>query len=292
MRTGFECTYMRMEDKMNKLLKIMAGTLLCAGLAAVPMNTNAATIDELSEKARSMGFPEEMIQAGYNQYYESPELYPPEIIDSYIVMINDMTDEMIQKLVEENGFKMDGEKIPVVTSYVPAASSDSSQTVPAAQEEPADPNSDPIEYTMPDGSVFTRVSVNEFAAMTLDEKRAYIASFTDEQQTVIIQNLSPEEYKSLLKQLPVDDKADIINQAAAITDGMGMSLTVDELTDDNLTMSMRDENGKLVAVGSVKDKVADTGYDRRGILALASALVLIGSAGTAVMAKKCFSQES
>ncbi|MDE6775308.1 MAG: hypothetical protein K2J37_03275 [Ruminococcus sp.] len=282
---------------MNKFLKIMAVTLLCAGLTAVPMNTNAATIDDLSEKARSMGFPEEMIQAGYNKYYESPELYPPEIIDSYVVMLDDMTDEMIQQLVTENGFNMGEDKIPVATSYVPANQSESEtpfespQTVTAVPEEPVSMNSQPIEYTMPDGSTFTRVSVDEFATMTLEEKKAYIASFTDEQQAVILQNLSPEEYKSLLKQLPVDDKVDIVSQAAAITDGMGMSLTVDELTDDNLTMSMRDENGKLVAVGSVKDKVADTGYDRRGILALAAALVLIGSAGTALIAKKCFSQE-
>ncbi|MDE5764967.1 MAG: hypothetical protein K2I00_08395 [Ruminococcus sp.] len=283
---------------MNNFLKIMTGALLCAGLAVIPMNTNATTIDDLSGKARSMGFPEEMIQAGYNKYYESPELYPPEVIDSYMVMLDDMTDEMIQELVAESGFTMGGDKIPVVTSYVPSNPSEPetpaepSQTVTAVPEVPVNINSQPIEYTMPDGSTFTRVSVDDFAAMTLEQKKAYIASFTSEQQTVILQNLSPEEYKSLLKQLPVDDKIDIVNQATAITDGMGMSLTIDELTDDNLTMSMRDENGKLVAVGSVKDKVADTGYDRRGILALAAALVLIGLSGTVVIAKKCFSQGS
>ena len=144
---------------------------------------------------------------------------------------------------------------------------------------------------MPDGSTFTRISKAAFIALSYDEKQAYLATFTPEQQTVIIQNLSPEEYKSMLKQLPADKKMEVIDDMKKVTDDMNLTLTVDEVSDDNVVISMKNDKGELVAVSHAKDVVENTGYDRRGIIAAAGALLLTSLAGIYIVAKKCFGRE-
>jgi Mg/Co/Ni transporter MgtE len=124
--------------------------------------------------------------------------------------------------------------------------------------------------------------------MSLDEKRAYISGLTPDQKSAFLSNMTPEDYKSLIKQLPIDNKAEIIDGMADITGQLGLTLSVDELTDDNFVLSMKDQDGKLVAQSAASDTVAATGYDRRGILALAAALAAMGIAGTAYIVNKSF----
>ena len=51
------------------------------------------------------------------------------------------------------------------------------------------------------------------------------------------------------------------------------------------------DKGELVAVSHAKDVVENTGYDRRGIIAAAGALLLTSLAGIYIVAKKCFGRE-
>lgn len=287
----------------RKISAFITGTALCIGLASVPMSAFAATPEDAAALARSLGLPESFIQAGWNRYYEDPELYPPELIDSYMDTLRNMSKEMIDQLISENG---GAPSTPPATtsagqnpqsSTTTAASSGNGNTsgnngnTSGGNGNSSNENSssdDKIILTMPDGSTFERISAKEFAAMSLEEKRAYIATFTPEQQTVFLANLSPEEYKSLLKQMPIENKAEIIDEMAGITEQLGLTLSVDELTDDDIVLSMKDENGKLVAVNSARDSVASTGYDRRGILAVALSLVTVGIAGVVVAVRKSF----
>ena len=71
---------------------------------------------------------------------------------------------------------------------------------------------------------------------------------------------------------------------------MGVSVTVDEVTDDSLTLSMRNDEGTLVNVSSAGASVEDTGYDRRGIFAAAGAFFLTAVAGVIFLAAKCFNK--
>lgn len=309
----------------KKFSRILLGTALCVSLAAVPMSANAATPEEAAELARSMGLPESLIQAGWNKYYENPELYPPELIDSYMATLRGMNQEMIDQLLTDNGFTSSAPSVtpePAVTTAAPQQSQEKVTTTASITDSNSPENSgtadsgnndnsssgnnqdggnqsggnqsngqskgDKITLTLPDGSTFDRISSKDFAAMSLDEKRGYIAGLTPEQKEAFLGNMSPEDYKSLLKQLPLDNKADIIQDMADVTSQLGLTLSVDELTDDNIILSMKDEDGKLVALSAASDTVAATGYDRRGILALAAALAVVGIGGTAVAVKKSF----
>lgn len=290
----------------KKFSRILIGTALCVSLAAVPMSTNAATPEDAAALARSMGLPESLIQAGWNKYYENPELYPPELIDSYMATLRGMNQEMIDQLLTDSGYTPSTPPAPTVTTAPPQQSqgkvtttapvTDGNNSAGSDSNNGGDisgssSNGDKITLTLPNGSTFDRISSKDFAAMSLDEKRAYIAGLTPEQKEAFLSNMSPEDYKSLLKQLPLDNKADIIEDMADVTSQLGLTLGVEELTDDNLILSMKDEDGKLVALSAVSDSVAATGYDRRGILALAAALTIVGIGGTAVAVKKSFGKK-
>ena len=266
--------------------KIFAGAFLCLSIG-------------LSAVARSLGIPEEFIQQGWNAYYANPEKYPPEVIDSYIEILYGMGQDAIDQLITDHGGTVTAPQ-PAVTTAPPvttaavttktAAASQGNSTTPAQPSTPDKPGGD-LTLTMPDGSTFTRVSSAEFAAMTLEEKRAYLVGFTPEQQSVFLANLSPEDYKSLLKQMDIDSKIQVLDNVTGITDDMGLNITVDELTDDNLTISMRNEEGQLVAIGSAGDTVASTGYDRRAFFAAAAGLIAAGGAGMFLLTKKCFRKD-
>ena len=282
----------------KKFICIFTSAAACALIAEYPLTVNAATPEEAAELARSMGIPESLIQAGWNKYYEDPDMYPPELIDSYMDTLRNMNQEMIEQLIGENIGTIEPSS-PAVTTAVPSTSDESTTTAAASADADKDNSSSAgnsgdssetnhITITLPNGSTFDRISSKEFAAMTLDEKRAYMASLTPEQKTAFLENMSPEDYKSLLKQLPLDNKAEIIDGMADITSQLGLTLSVDELTDDNIILSMKDEDGKLVAQSAASDTVAATGYDRRGILALAAALTAFGICGTAFAIKKSF----
>ena len=283
----------------KKIFGLLTGAALILSLSAAPIPANAATPEEAAALARSMGIPESLIQAGWNKYYEDPDMYPPELIDSYMATLRGMNQDMINQLIIENGGSISTPQMLVTTTSA-QSSSENTVTTPASsgntseggngssENSSSSSKGDKITLTLPDGSTFDRISSKEFSAMSLDEKRAYIASLTPDQKTAFLSNMSPEDYKSLLKQLPIENKTDIIDGMADITNQLGLTLSVDELTDNNLVLSMKDQDGKLVALSAVSDTVAATGYDRRGILALAAALTSLGLFGTALVVKKSF----
>lgn len=287
----------------KKILGLLTGTALMLSLSVAPFCVNAATPEEAAALARSMGLPESLIQAGWNKYYEDPSMYPPELIDSYMATLRGMNQEMINQLLIDNGMSPATPPTPVITTATQSSTENTiTTTIPVAgadNSEESNNNSssgntadtsknDKITITLPNGSTFDRISSKEFAAMSLDEKRAYIASLTPEQKTAFLSNMSPEDYKSLLKQLPIDNKAEIIDGMADITNQLGLTLNVEELNDSNIILSMKDKDGKLVALSAASDTVAATGYDRRGILALAAAITSLGLFGTAFIVKKSF----
>lgn len=253
---------------MNKtiLSLTIAGTLTIAVSAAAPVCAQAATIEEALDYARSLGWPDELLMQAANSYYESPELYPPEELDRMMSQLDAFKDDL-----------------------VPSVPHDPDAPVPSVPEpEQPDAPDDSITLTMPDGSTFTRISRQQFIAMSYEEKLTYLSTFTPEQQEVFINDLSPEEYRSLMKQLPADKKAEILGDMSAFTDSLNLTLSVDEITADDLSFSIKNDRGELLGAGSAKDRVESTGYDRRGILALAGSLIASGIAGVFLLAKKIF----
>lgn len=271
----------------KKLIRILAGTALFLSLCAVPMTSFAATIDDAIAVARQYGIPEETIQAYANMYYESPELYPPERIDSLIEEFKEYAKGIITNVPYDPNAQ-----IPTVTETTPVSAVDN--------PEPDSPNNDSgtvtaddsITLTMPDGSTFTRISAEKFINLSYEDKMTYLSTFTSEQQTVIINNLTPTEYKSLMKQLPMEDKLNVIDNLTGISDSVGLNITVDEITDNSLSFQMKNQDGELIGAASINDTIEATGYDRRGIIATAGALIMAGLGGMFVLIKKCFRKET
>ena len=271
----------------------IAAVTLCLAVSA-PLYASAATPEEAAEIARQYGYSEDMIQQAWNEYNANPELYPPDVIDNYIEQLK----ESGQKIVTDVPYDPQATIPAAATSTVSAASTakgsataatassskNSSTTVTAAD--------DTITLTMPDGTSFTRISKESFIALSYEDKQAYLKTFTEEQQKVFIENLSPEEYKSLMKQLPADKKVEVIDELTKITDDLGFTLTVDEISDENVKVSMKNQDGELVAVGQAKEVVENTGYDRRGILFFSAGMVASGIVAMIAVAKKCFGRDT
>lgn len=259
----------------NKIITaIITAAITAVSFSAI--SASAATVDEVAEVARSYGIPEEDIQAGYNEYYSKPEAYPPEKLDQAIAKLHETGGVIISTGVYDPGY--------VRTTTSAAAAEETGNTTTSE----ADTS---VSLTADDGSTFTRVSAEEFINMSYDEKMAYISSFPQDKQQVIINNLTPAEYKSLIKQSPSDKKMEIVHSLSGAADEMGLVVTVDEVSDDSLTVSMRNDEGKLVNVSSAGATVEDTGYDRRGIFTVIAAALSAAAAGIVFLGGKCFGKK-
>ncbi len=271
----------------------IAAVTLCLAVS-VPLYASAATPEEAAEIARQYGYSEDMIQQAWNEYNANPELYTPDVIDNYIEQLK----ESGQKIVTEVPYDPQATIPAAATSTVSAASTAKGSATAATASSSANNSTTTtaddgtITLTMPDGDSFTRISKEAFIALSYEDKQAYLKTFTAEQQKVFIENLSPEEYKSLMKQLPADKKVEVIDELTKITDDLGFTLTVDEISDENVKVSMKNQDGELVAVGQAKEVVENTGYDRRGILFFSAGMIAAGIVAMIAVAKKCFGRDS
>lgn len=243
------------------IINLSAAGLAAAAVLSFSVTAHATTADDVAEVARSYGYSEEDIQAGYNEYYSHPEDFPSERLDRAIAKLH----EQGHQLITTGPQQTTAINFTTTTSAsVTTGEGKTSVTTPAG--------SGVITLTTSDGVQFTRVSKSDFINMSYDEKMAYVAGFTPEQQQVIIDNLSPEEYRSLLKQAPTDTKINVVNSMSEFASEMGLNLSVDEISDDSLTILMKNSDGELVSVHEAGATVEDTGYDRRGLYAAAAAL--------------------
>lgn len=217
----------------------------------------AATVDDVAATARSYGIPENFIQQGYNEYYKDPSAYTSEDFAYAIDYLNQYHDEVLQKLLES---------VPSSGSQGSAAGS-------------GDDNTETTDWRIPE---------EEFSGMTLDEKRNYLAGLNDQQREEFLNSLSPEELKSVVKQLSTGAKADILDKFVQAGDKLGINVTVDEVTDDDVSITMRDDNGEVLDKSSFGIVVEDTGYDYRLILSVCGLLLLGAGACLSVVIKKCF----
>ena len=268
------------EEIMNKKIITAAAVSIITAISvsSFAMECSAATVDDVAEVARSYGIPEENIIAGYSEYQAHPDQYPPERLDRAIEMLHETGGIIITtgEYIPENR--------PVVTTSTSSENSSS-------ESENKTEETGTVQLSTDDGNSFTRISPEEFINLSYDEKMAYISSFPQDQQQVIINNLTPAEYKSLIKQSPAEKKMEIVHSLSGAADEMGFVVTVDEVTDDSLTVSMRNGEGKLVNRVNAGMTVEETGYDRRGIFAAIGAALLIAIGGLVFIADKCFRKE-
>lgn len=266
--------------------KLITGFSIMIGSAMIlfggALTVNAVTVDDVWNEARAYGWPEEMIQDYYN-------LARAEYTDE-----SDWNDENLQKAIDaihENGQYCitTGPQVtqPVVTTTT-TASADPDVPGTSAPEN-TDP---PVTLTMPDGTAISRISKKEFIALSYDAKQAYIATFPPDQQQFILDNLSPEERRSMLKQLPMDKKLETIDGMADVMDEFGINLTVKDIDDNTVKLALHDDKGTLIGQSTIgSDIVENTGYDRRWVFAAAGGLFVIAIAGIIIVSRRYPSKE-
>jgi len=268
------------------LLNISTAVISACAVCACAINAGAATIDDVAATARRLGFPESVIQQGYNQYYEDPELYTSDVLDDAISYLYTYEKDLKAQL----GI-VDAPSEPE-TSQPEVNEPTTSETNKPGQEKPSEPQSTTSGSAAISPEIPNKPSDDEFTNMTLDEKRDYIASLTPQQQQQFFNSLSADALKSIVKQLPADDKAGVANSFVKAGEAMGIKVTVDKISDDGISMSMRNNNGELIDVASVGVIVENTGYDYRGIFALSASLILAAAGALWMVIRKCFRRET
>lgn len=274
--------------KRNKLTIIAAAAALCAVLAA-PASANAATPEEAAELARQHGIPENVIQDAWNKYNDAPERYSESTIDAYIACM----EEANWVVVSQQPYDPNAE-IPALNTETTPVPQDETPTAAIPDDLPIsdDPESTDITLTMPDGSTFTRISAERFIALSYEDKMTYLGTFTQEQQDIIIKNLTPAEYKSMMKQMPNEKKLEYIDTLTPMLDQLGITATVDELDGNSVSISMKDQDGQLISVSKGgKNLVENTGYDRRGIFGFSAAALAAALGGLYFIARKFFGND-
>lgn len=120
---------------------------------------------------------------------------------------------------------------------------------------------------------------DDFVNMTLDEKIAYVNSLPPAEREAFLNTLSPEERKSILKQMSIKDKADLMEGYVSLADKLGMNVVVDDITDDNVMLTIRDDDGVIIDQSGLSAKVEDTGVSYTGLFAAAAAGVVLAGGG-------------
>lgn len=275
--------------------KIFMGFLISLGAAAAlvagGLTVSATTIDDVWQAAREEGWPESMIQDYYNlaqseQYYGNSADWTEEQLQKAIEMIHSESSKHLTTGPQIT------QQVVTTTTAAPVRPGDP-ESSDKNDPQPSDPEKQPITLSTSDGNTFTRISKSDFIALSYDEKQAYIATFPPAQQQVIIDNLTPEERRSMLKQLPVDKKLEVANNMSDVLAEIGYNMTVDDIDNETIKLSLRNKNGELIGQSSFgKDVVENTGYDRRLIYAAAAGLFLIALAGTVFIIRRTIVKEN
>ncbi len=290
------------------LASIAAAAATVCSLLSFSMSAGATTIDDVAERARKYGYSEDLIMQAYNKYYEDPDIYTSDDFDYAISKLDEAGYQLITTAPQDPGAytttastqvtTVPASEVPVTTTVVYVTDAQGSTVTSIVTQAPVNVNdgngtsSGEITYTMSDGTTFTRMSREAFIKLSYSDKMAYFRTFTPAQQQVIIDDLSPEEYRSMLQQAPSTTKMDVVDELSKAAEAMGMNITINEISDNSVSVAMRNEDGELVGVASAGNRVEDTGYDRRKIYGLAALLILSAGIGMFVLIKKCFGKET
>ena len=284
------------------LIGAFAAAAVGVGILAGGMTASATTVEDVIAEARYWGYPESSIQDGYNYYLQNPDNYDENDFDLAISYIRKAGKNLITTGPQKTAKNPTTTTTTVTTVPVPSTDKAGNKVTGKVNDPDANQNNettpkpasdnDEITLTMPDGSTFTRISKKAFIKLSYDEKMAYISTFTPEQQQFIIDNLAPEEYRSLLKQLPADQKLEVVDELAGAVEAMGMNLTVEDISDDSLSVAMRSDDGEIISVSNAGNLVEDTGYDRRNIYAAAGALFFASVISAFLLVRHSFTKKS
>lgn len=220
---------------------LAAGCLCCgAGLSA-----GAASIDDCNSKAIELGLPADIIEQG-NNAWEGGTLGQEDLDSVYNALCSyeQTQEEIFSSIFDENYSAPDTESEPDRT-----------------------------------GSTAESMSDADFVNMTLEEKIAYVNSLPAEEREAFLASLSVEERNSIIKQLSTDDKMNLLDGYMDVAGAMGLNVTVDSLSDNELELVIRDDAGTVIDTTHMGVTIDDTGISHTRLITLAAAAVMLAVLG-------------
>jgi len=269
---------------MKKSVKsIISGiTALCC-MAFPTISADCATVDDCAEVARNYGVSETAIQSAYNAYYADPDSYTSEDFDMVIQALH-LYGTDSDKVIKDY-FGISDEPVTPPQTTAPSQSEEPTQAETQSSAGNNSENSESPEN--PDKNI----SSSDFINMTIDQKVEYVNSLPEADRGAFIENLSTEERNSIIKQLPIDNKTELLSHFAEAGEKMGLNMTVDEISEESVSLSIRNNDGTLVDQSSLGVIVEDTGYDYRLLFGLVSAGILASVAGIYLIFRKILKDE-
>ncbi|MBR4101479.1 MAG: hypothetical protein IKK51_06350 [Oscillospiraceae bacterium] len=251
------------------------------------LSASAVTVDDIANKARELGFPEAQVQEGYNMW--STGAYTQEDLDKIWAELENFEGDILD--LYEKFFMYGIEGLPQQPTTDPVKPTEGTTGATDAPTEgtqaPEAPTQAPEATEAP-----TQAPTKEFAEMTFEEMRAYVSGMTPEERRTFFENLTPEERKNILKKMPIDNKAEVMEGFLGVAEEMGMHVTVDKLTDDNISLTIRDDQGTIVDKSEMGITIDETGISHTGLLVSAAAGAILALSGLAVLSRKMGNDES
>ena len=253
---------------MKKWKKLVSAAVSAAVAGAMlSISAAAASIGDVCNALRSIGIPEAQIQSCMNYYYsckhDANGVYHPQTGEYFE---NDLLIDNIYVMQTTIRQKLN-EMFPSAPAVSTTAPQQSEQTTTTTA--PSD---------VSDGSTAVTTS-KPFINMTFEEKKAFLYTLTPEERSEYINSLSNEERNSLIKQLPAEDKAAIAEGFVDMMKQFGMNMSVDDISDGKLDVSVRDGAGNLVDSSSIGIAVDDTGWNLTVPFAVSLSALLISVGG-------------
>ncbi len=293
--------------KRKYIICFITGLFAATGILSGSLIANAATIDEVAEVARKYGISESYIQAGYNNYYQNPDKYTSEDFDNAIACLELYGEDSEQAIMDYFGVtsiakttttalqSSANKTTSIITSTTTVASSSSNTSGNSSNNSSSSNNTSGNGSNNSSGNLdddLRPISVAEFIKMTLEEKKEFINTLSDDEKAVFLGSLTNEERNSIIKALPTDTKIDILSNFIDAGNSMGLNMQIEDLENDKLSMSIRDDEGKLIDVSNVGVTVADTGYDYKLFALIGGAVILASLLGFYLIFKKLSAEEN
>lgn len=298
---------------MKKKFYAACAGILSACLGFANLSVSAYTPDDVASKAREAGWPENLIQSGYNQWASGE--YTQDQLDQAYESVLDYTDQTREYICNLFGIDPDDEEFKFVKKEKPETQPPATQP-PAAQPPAAPPSPAPdviqeeeeyvqeyVEETRAPKSTTTQakqttsskqttttttttskdqsstqssttsksktesgtktsdqfIPDSEFISMTIEEKQEYVNSLDADEKIEFIANLSTEARNSIIKQLPTEEKMAIMQKYIDTAGAMGMNVTVDEITDNDISVTVRNHDGIVIDKAEVGIVIDETG---------------------------------
>lgn len=271
--------------KLNcKTIIAVIGTTIAA-FTALALPASAATEAEFIAACHAQGLPELAIQSGLN-YIHNEGKTSPEDYDYYIECLGLYEDEIWENIESIFGIPRETTTAPAATTTAPA------ETIGPNGETGATTTTTTVTTTVnttpgiDNGIKDWGITSAQFINMTLEEKVAFVNSLPENDRATFLYSLNADERVSIIKQMNTDNKVNIVGTLTDIGKEMGLNISVDDMTDSSLTLSVRDNDGTIVDISSVGTGVEDTGISYKGLISCTVGLMLAAGAGIGCLARK------